>query len=356
MDTRLSEIQQELVAAANAALEKHADIDTIDATLALPCGYDERLYGLFAELGWTFLGFETDEESTLVELGLVVERLGYFGVPTPLRAVMSAANLVARASGGDAPLLAQISEEGTIAVVVDATRGSARPRLVEWAGVASVLLVATRDGDEVVVRAVDAASVSIEAVEVFDAERTDEVLLGDAAGDEIGRLSDEAWQEWRAVDRLLRAADILGASRRSLDLTVQNAKTRNQFGRPIGAFQAVQHRAADMRMDIEATSLLVWSGLWRAAHGHDVIRTSLMAAWQASETGERASKNAVQLHGGVGFIKEYPLHHFYRRTKAQKLRFGASRDLLRELGGAVLTAARTGDFRERFVDWPESSE
>ena len=88
MDTRLSEIQQELVAAANAALEKHADIDTIDATLALPCGYDERLYGLFAELGWTFLGFETDEESTLVELGLVVERLGYFGVPRPLRAVI----------------------------------------------------------------------------------------------------------------------------------------------------------------------------------------------------------------------------------------------------------------------------
>lgn len=355
MDTRLSEIQQELVAAAHAALEKHADIDTIDATVASARGYDERLYALFAELGWTFLGVETDDESTLVELGLVVERLGYFGVPTPLRAVMSAANLVARAGGGESPLLGQISE-GAIAVCVDLTRSPALPRLVEWAAAASVLIVATRDGEEIVVRAVDAASVRIEAVPVFDAERTDEVTVGDAAGDVIGRLSDGEWQQWRAVDRLLRAADILGAARRSLDMTVQNAKTRNQFGRPIGAFQAVQHRAADMRMDIEATSLLVWSGLWRLAHGHDAIRTSLMAAWQASETGERASKNAVQLHGGVGFIKEYPLHHFYRRTKAQRLRFGASRDLLRELGGAVLTAVRTGDFRERFVAWPESSE
>ncbi|KQZ85215.1 hypothetical protein ASD56_02305 [Microbacterium sp. Root166] len=355
MDTRLSEIQQELVAAANAALEKHADIDTIDATVALSGGYDVRLYALFVELGWTFLGFETDEESTLVELGLVVERLGYFGVPTPLRAVMSSANLVARAGGAEAALLEQISE-GAIVVVVDATRGVDRPRLVEWASAASVLVVATQDGDEVVVRAVDAASVRIDPVPVFDAERTDEVLGAGADGEEIGRLTQADWQEWRAVDRLLRAADILGAARRSLDLTVQNAKTRNQFGRPIGAFQAVQHRAADMRLDIEATSLLVWSGLWRAAHGHDTIRTSLMAAWQASEAGERVSKDAVQLHGGVGFIKEYPLHHFYRRTKAQRLRFGASRDLLRELGSAVLTAAREGDFRERFVDWPESSE
>ncbi|MGN6128703.1 MAG: acyl-CoA dehydrogenase family protein [Humibacter sp.] len=353
MDTRLSEIQQELVASANAALEKHAGLDTIDASVALASGYDERLYALFAEMGWTFLGVETDEESTLVELGLIVERLGYFGVPTPLRAVMSAANLVARASGGEAPLLEQISE-GAVAVVVDATGGADRPRLVEWAGVSSVLVVATRDGDDVVVRAVDPASVRIDPVPVFDAERTDEVVVADADGGEIGRMADADWQEWRAVDRLLRAADILGAARRSLDLTVQNAKTRNQFGRPIGAFQAVQHHAADMRMDIEATSLLVWSGLWRAAHGHDVIRTSLMAAWQASETGQRVSKSAVQLHGGVGFIKEYPLHHFYRRTKAQRLRFGASRDLLRELGGAVMIAARAGDFRERFVDWPES--
>ena len=355
MDTRLSEIQQELVAAANAALEKHADIDTIDAAVASATGYDERLYGLFAEMGWTFLGVETDEESTLVELGLVVERIGYFGVPTPLRAVMSAANLVARASDGASPLLERISE-GEIAVLVDATRGTASPRLTEWASAASALVVATRDGDEVVVREIDPASVRITPVSVFDAERTDDVLVGDAAGEEIGRLTDAAWQEWRAVDRLLRSADILGAARRSLDLTVQNAKTRNQFGRPIGTFQAVQHRAADIRMGVEATSLLVWSGLWRAAHGHDVIRTSLMAAWQAAESGERASKDAVQLHGGIGFIKEYPLHHFYRRTKAQRLRFGPMRNLLRELGGAVLTAARSGDFRAGFVDWPESSE
>ena len=355
MDTRLSEIQQELVAAANAALEKHADIETIDAALASPCGYDERLYSLFAELGWTFLGYETDEESTLVELGLVMERVGYFGVPTPLRAVMSAANLIARAAGGASPLLEQISQ-GAIAVVVDATRGLNRSLLVEWASAASILVVAARDGDEVVVRAVDAASVRIHPVAVFDAERMDDVLVEGAAGDELGRLGEADWQQWRAVDRLLRAADILGAARRSLDLTVQNTKTRNQFGRPIGAFQAVQHQAANMRMDIEATSLLVWSGLWRAAHGHDVVRASLMAAWQASETGQRASKSAVQLHGGVGFIKEYPLHHFYRRTKAQRLRFGPSRDLLRELGGAVLSAAGNGDFREHFVDWPESAE
>ena len=153
-----------------------------------------------------------------------------------------------------------------------------------------------------------------------------------------------------------QAAESIGVARWATDTASAYAKIREQFGRPIGAFQAVQHRAADIRLGIEATSLLVWSGLWRLAHGHDAIRTSLMAAWQASEAGERASKDAVQLHGGVGFIKEYPLHHFYRRTKAQRLRFGPTRDVLRELGGAVLTAARSGDFRAQFVDWPESAE
>ncbi|MFD0661795.1 acyl-CoA dehydrogenase family protein [Thermocatellispora tengchongensis] len=115
---------------------------------------------------------------------------------------------------------------------------------------------------------------------------------------------------------------MLGCARRAMDMTVDNAKRRHQFGRPIGMFQAVQHHSADMRMDVESASLLVWSALWRAAHAHPFTRHALMAAWHTGEAAERVTKTAVQLHGGIGFMKEYPLHHFYRRAKAHKLRLG----------------------------------
>lgn len=353
MDTRLNDTQQELFASAMGVLEKHAPLESIDAVTASAGGYDSDLYALFAELGWTWLGWDQEDESTLVELGLIVNRLGYFGVPSPFRTTMSAAWLASLATGGQSPVLERVSA-GEIVAVVDATRGGDREVLSEWADAAATLIVATTDGEHVVVRAVEATQAHRTTVDVFDGERTASVRGVSTQGDELGRLDADAWARWRAVDRLLRSADILGAAQRSLDMTVENAKNRHQFGRPIGTFQALQHQAANMRMDIEATALLTWSGLWRAASGEPFVRQSLMAAWQAAESGERVSKTSVQLHGGIGFIREYPLHHFYCRTKAQRLRFGAHRTLVRELGDAVLDAAKTEGFREQFVDWPAS--
>ncbi|GAA5050830.1 alkylation response protein AidB-like acyl-CoA dehydrogenase [Thermocatellispora tengchongensis] len=363
MDQRLSDVQQELVRSADQMLERHAPLDRIDAVAATEHGYDRDLLARTAMLGWTGLGLErAGEESTLVELGLVVSRMGYFAVASPLRATMSAGLLAARlpeATQACDDLLARIAGEAAPVCVLDARDldGDGTIGQVEWAAAADAfLLVTAEDADRIAVRLLPRhhAAVSVTPLEVFDNERVADVRLTalDPAGlPLIGGASRAVWGEQTQLTRLLRAADLLGCARRAMDMTVDNAKRRHQFGRPIGMFQAVQHHSADMRMDVESASLLVWSALWRAAHAHPFTRHALMAAWHTGEAAERVTKTAVQLHGGIGFMKEYPLHHFYRRAKAHKLRLGTPRHLLAELGDAVLADAER-DFHGEFAAWP----
>ncbi|ODR03855.1 acyl-CoA dehydrogenase [Mycobacterium sherrisii] len=139
---------------------------------------------------------------------------------------------------------------------------------------------------------------------------------------------------------LYLAAEQLGGATRVLATTVDYARTRVQFGRPIGSFQAIKHRCADMLVDVEAARSVVWHGLWTAVH--DPARLSLSAALArslASDAYQRVATDSLQIHGGIGFTWEHPAHLYLKRAKSTQLLLGSPARhrarLATQLGGDV---------------------
>jgi alkylation response protein AidB-like acyl-CoA dehydrogenase len=111
-----------------------------------------------------------------------------------------------------------------------------------------------------------------------------------------------------------------------MEMAVAYAKDRKQFGRPIGSYQAVSHRCAQMLLEVEgARSLCYWAG-WALDHDPDVaVRAASMAKAYASDAGFRVAASALQVHGGIGFTWEHDLHFFLKRAKANGHAFGDAR-------------------------------
>jgi alkylation response protein AidB-like acyl-CoA dehydrogenase len=116
----------------------------------------------------------------------------------------------------------------------------------------------------------------------------------------------------------------LGAAERTLEMTVEHARTRVQFGRPIGSFQAVAHRCADMRCDVDALRYLVYQAAWCLdADGPSRLEVATAKAY-GNEALRRIFMHAHQVHGAVGFSTEHDLHLFTRRAKATELSWGST--------------------------------
>jgi alkylation response protein AidB-like acyl-CoA dehydrogenase len=139
--------------------------------------------------------------------------------------------------------------------------------------------------------------------------------------------------------RIGLSALAIGLAQGALDNSLEYAKQRKQFGRAIGAFQAIQWKLATMKMEIEAARWLTCAAAYRADHGGTDTRLSAMAKLYSSETAVRASGEAVQIHGGYGFIKDYPVEKFYRDVKLCTIGEGTSEIqrlvIARELLGKV---------------------
>src|SRR6185369_14207906 len=132
-----------------------------------------------------------------------------------------------------------------------------------------------------------------------------------------------------ARDRLLdrgatfAAADLLGSASRALDLAVEHAKERVQFGRPIGSFQAVKHRCADMLVDVEGMrSTVYWAAWCIGAHDPDASIAASTAKTWCSDASKRVMASGLQVHGGIGFTWEHDLHFFLKRAQLDQLAFG----------------------------------
>jgi alkylation response protein AidB-like acyl-CoA dehydrogenase len=116
----------------------------------------------------------------------------------------------------------------------------------------------------------------------------------------------------------------VGAAERALELTVEHAKTRVQFGRPIGSFQAVAHRCADMRSEIDAVRYLVYQAAWSLASGRPSALEAGAAKAYGNEALRRVFMHAHQVHGAIGFSTEHDLQLFTRRAKAVELSWGGA--------------------------------
>ena len=124
--------------------------------------------------------------------------------------------------------------------------------------------------------------------------------------------------------RISIGALAVGLAQAALDASIPYAKTREQFGRPIGTFQGVAFMVADMATDIAAARQLVWRAAWLKDQGRDFGLAAAQAKLFASEVSSRATSNAIQIHGGYGYVAEYPVERFFRDAKLTEIGEGTS--------------------------------
>lgn len=142
----------------------------------------------------------------------------------------------------------------------------------------------------------------------------------------LGARGDGFRQFMRILDsgRVAIAALSVGLAQAALDESLKYAHERQQFGKPIAAFQAIEFKLADMAMEIELSRLMYYKAAWLHMQGQPYTKEASMAKLYASETAKRCADQAVQIHGGYGFMDEYPVSRFWRNVKVHEIGEGTS--------------------------------
>jgi alkylation response protein AidB-like acyl-CoA dehydrogenase len=125
---------------------------------------------------------------------------------------------------------------------------------------------------------------------------------------------------------------MVGGAQKELEMTSDYVKMRQQFDRPIGSFQAVQHRIADMFIDVNGAKLAAYKALWCLSQGMEADWEVSVAKYFTNKASQRVAFSAQQLHGGIGVTLDYDLHFYYRRAKAFELKLGPQALHLGRLG------------------------
>jgi len=338
-------------------------------------GYSDELWGEMAKLGWLGLPFPEEQGGAglgLVELALVLEEMGRAAYPGPFFATVVLGGLgimlggspaqkdkwLSAIASGKARATAALLEEhldwDPASITATAAKSgsgwalSGLKRFVPWAHVADVVLVPARSPEGLSLFLVDpkASGVTIKPMVGIDlASRWSEMRLDKVA---VGAdaLLGQAGTAGPLLDSLLRraavmsSAEMLGAARRCLDMSVEYAKVREQFGQPIGSFQAIRHRCAEMLLEAENAHAAVYYAAWALTAGaEDAAVASSICKSYVSEAARKVCGDAIQVHGGIGFTWEYDLHLYMKRAKALEPLYGDT-EYHRELVARHVTAAR----------------
>jgi len=338
----------------------------VRAQLEDPTAFDRQLWKrLSVELGLPGLAVPEQYGGagfSFVELGLVLEEMGRALVVSPfLASCVMATQLLLALDDEDArerllPGLASGDVLGTVALAEDA--GSWQPGDVAatatavgdaWridghkafvldGAVADVLLVVARtpDGIGVFEVAGDASGLERTPLTTLDQTRKLARLVFDAVparrlGTADGAAAAAAIELMLDLTRIALAADAVGGTGRVLDMSVSYAKTREQFGRTIGSFQAIKHKCASMLVDLESSRAAVHYALWAAATGSDERRiVAPMVKAHCVDVYLAATGENIQIHGGIGFTWEHPAHLYLKRAKSSQALLGGS-DFHRQL-------------------------
>ena len=337
-------------------LTKESDERAVRATMDTPSGFDPELWQRFAELG--VVGLIVDETHGgsgvgPMELELVMEEVGAALLCSPLLAsgVLTAALLHAL---GDAELndhlLPGIADGSCIATAaLTGTSGCWTPEGVTVAAVetggqwqlngsasfvlhgqnADVLLVLANTADELGMFVVDAnaAGLEITPLPTFDHTlRLTEIVFDGTSATAVAAQT----PVWDAVAAALDltlvalAGEQAGAAQRCLTTTVDYAKTRIQFGRAIGSFQAVKHMAADLLLETESAISAARNAAARLAEGDDRSAEAIsLAAFACADAFVTTAATSIQMHGGIAFTWEHPAHLYLRRARADAQLFGS---------------------------------
>ncbi len=312
MDFELSDDQEALRDAAATMLADLAAPERIRAHLAGGEHYDARLWSAMVEQGWLGVDVAVDTGGLglgFVEAAVLMEQLGRHVAPAPFQSTVLALAALAGTTWADSLL------EGGIGCV--GWRTGNEPALVPYAPVADVAVVASPA--RVVVHDLRSARPSSEPA--MDLTRCVGWIDPDLHGEEIGG-PDEATA---LLDRGATATSLesLGAAARVLEMSVEHAKERVQFGKPIGSFQAVKHRCADMLVDLEGMRSTAYHAAWAisAADPDASVAASTAKVWCA-DAARRIMASGLQVHGGIGFTWEHDLHLYLKRAQLDQVTFG----------------------------------
>jgi alkylation response protein AidB-like acyl-CoA dehydrogenase len=285
--------------------------------------YDDETWREISGLGWPgiFIGEEHGGQGLgTVELIILMEELGYALAPLPFLS-NAAAGLVLQAAGSDEqkerwlPGIASGEARGTVGIVKD----DGEAKLVPDADSAAVILLLGHEGAHVL----EPGQAEIEPVQTMDATRRFSRVRAGGAGEAL---------EGDRVPGISRvavglAAELTGIAQRALEMSVGYARERKQFGRPIGSYQAVSHRCAQMMLETESARSGTYYAAWAAdAEPETLPLAACMAKAYASDAGWRVCTAALQVHGGIGFTWEHDLHFFLKRAKVDALLYGSARE------------------------------
>lgn len=359
MDISLTEDQAVIAETALAFAREAMTPAAIRALEGSEAGFDPAVWRRMAEMGWPGAAFPAEfggADLGLVELALIAEALGAGAIPSPLYGTVveagmllleagSAAQRTAwlpRITAGEAILTTAILEAdgrfapeamrlearragngfaltGTKLFVRDAAMAEAMVVLARTGAAAAELslFLVPCDAPGVTRRRLIAAGGEALWEVAFDNVTVDaDALVGPAGG---------AWPHAEALwlrGAAMKSAEMVGMGQAALDLTLDYARTRRQFGQPIGAFQAVHHHCAEMARDLQVCRLLVWQAAARLASGRPALREVAMAKAKCSEAIPALTRTAHQIHGAIAYYRDYPLELHYHRAIAAQAAYG----------------------------------
>jgi alkylation response protein AidB-like acyl-CoA dehydrogenase len=363
MDFELGEEQIMLKTSARDFLENECPKQLVRDMMEDERGYAPELWAKMADLGWMGLVFPEEYDgvaSSFLDLAVLLEEMGRALMPGPFVPTVVLAGLPILAAGseeqkkqflpkiasGDMIMtLAFMEPSGSLeasGVTVGATPAGedfiidGTKLFVPYAHVADYLICATRTKDSpnkeegITLFLVDAkmSGIHIEVLKTMTGEKLCEVIFDNVSVPKTSILG-ELDQGWSIMKRILDEATIaecawmIGGARWALETAVDYAKERIQFGEPIGSFQAIQHKCANMLMEVEGATAITYYAAWAVSENDPgvTLAASMDKAW-CSDIYKHVAADGIQIHGGIGFTWDHDMHLYFKRAKASEVAFG----------------------------------
>jgi alkylation response protein AidB-like acyl-CoA dehydrogenase len=364
VDFAINDEQAELQKELRRFLTKYSSEAAVREQLEDPAGYDRDLWSRMGnELGLQGLAIPEKfggSGFTFVELGLVLEELGRALTVSPFFGSCVMAATLIQALDDDAissdllPAIASGESVGAVALAEDtgswrlddvtlAASGAGdawtldgHKSFVLDGATADTLLVVARTPEGPAIFLVDPAATGLErtAMTTMDLTRKLARLEFSATPARLlatGEAAQAAVASMLDLSAIALAAEAVGGNQKVLDMAVDYAKVREQFGRPIGSFQAIKHKCASMLVDVESSRSAAYYALWAASTGHDEVPiVAPLVKAHCVDTYLAGAGENIQIHGGIGFTWEHPAHLYLKRAKSSQVLLGDS-DLHRQL-------------------------
>ena len=325
-------------------------------------GYSPELWSRMAEQGWQGLLIPQQHGGAgfdFLDLCVLLEEFGRALVPGPFMSSVLGGAVPLMTAGSDAQKAQYLPGigSGELIFTLAQTEPSARfdeagiqaqatvsgdqvtitgtKLFVPDANVADYMVVAARSGAGVTLAivATDQLGVTVNQLLTIARDKQCEVVLDNASGELLG-ADGQGWALLQPVMQRYAVAEcayLVGLAQMDFEISVDYAKERVQFGRPIGSFQAIQHKCADMVTDVDGSRFIMYKAAWALTTDQDdkQLAVNMAKAW-TSEATRRVVAHGQQIHGGIGFTKDYKIQLYYRRQKRAELAWGDS-DHHREL-------------------------